>query len=193
MRTLKEIACFPMQICSLRVYPFLFSFSFFIGISFFASAQRSDWKTRIDKLVEKADSLSFKEQTVFHSERLIKNQDPIQETWYYTLDNNKVAIFQVRYVIKGTEFTEVYYLNNNELICAEKVEAPNLSVYIDEVVRGELYFIENSALRQYVTFGQKNAGTSHRDAQYECIRRFQQRFEELRRNMEIVNVGRKRG
>lgn len=160
-------------------------------LSLAASSQRVDWRSRIDQLVEKADSLSFKSQVVFRAEQLRKNQEPIQETWYYSMDGDKVVIFQVRYVIHGTEFTEVYYVNNDDVICAEKVEAPNLSVYIDEVVKGELYFIENRMLRQYVTFGRKPVGLTHEVAQFECIKRFQERYRTLKRNIEIVNATRR--
>jgi hypothetical protein len=168
----------------------LFLLVFLISASSMAQS-RNDWKSRIDKLVEKADSLSFKSQVVFRAEKLQKNQDPIQETWYYSMDNDKVVIFQVRYVIRGTEHTEVYYMNNDNLICAEKVEAPNLSVYIDEVVRGELFFIDNQMLRQYVSFGQKKNGISHADAEFECFKRFQERYRTLQRNIEIVNATRR--
>lgn len=167
----------------------IFAALFFLSIHGFS--QRVDWRSKIDVLVEKADSISFKSQIVFRAEQLRKNQEPIQETWYYSMDGDKVVIFQVRYVLAGTEFTEVYYVNNDDVICAEKVEAPNLSEYIDQVVRGELYFIENRMLRQYVTFGKKSSGYTHQDAQFECIKRFQDRYRTLKRNMEIVNATRR--
>src|SRR5688572_5018328 len=84
--------------------------------------QRRDWKTRIDEIVEKADSLSMQSQIMFYAERILKNKEIIKETWHYTLDNDRVIIFQVRYLLQGSEITEVYYVDRNELICMERIE-----------------------------------------------------------------------
>jgi hypothetical protein len=153
---------------------------------------RRDWKTRIDEIVEKADSLSMQSQIMFYAERILKNKEVIKETWHYTMDKDRVVIFQVRYLLQGSEITEVYYVDRNELICMERIEAPNASVYIDEIRRGELYFLENRALRQYVSYGKKPSSQTYGNAQYDCLTTFENRFAELRRNMEIVNATRRR-
>jgi hypothetical protein len=154
--------------------------------------QRRDWKTRIDEIVEKADSLSMQSQIMFYAERILKNKEIIKETWHYTLENDRVIIFQVRYLFQGSEITEVYYVDRNELICMERIEAPDAATYIDEIRRGELYFLENRALRQYVSYGKKPSSRTYGNAQYDCLNTFENRFAELRRNIEIVNATRRR-
>jgi hypothetical protein len=154
--------------------------------------QRRDWKTRIDEIVEKADSMSMQSQVMFYAERILKNNQVIKETWHYTLDNERVIIFQVRYMLHGSEITEVYYVDRNELICMEKIEAPNAAEYMDEINRGELYFLENNALRQYVSYGKKPSSQTYGNAQYDCLTNFENRYSELRRNMQIVKATRRR-
>lgn len=169
------------------------SLTIFLLMMFVLSAQqRRDWKTRIDEIVEKADSLSLQSQIMFYAERILKNKEVVKETWHYTMENDRVIIFQVRYLLNGVETTEVYYVDRNELICMERIEAPNAAVYIDEIRRGELYFLENRALRQYVSYGKKPSSQTYGNAQYDCLTTFENRFAELRRNMEIVNATRRR-
>jgi len=163
-----------------------------ILIAGISNAQRRDWKTRIDEIVEKADSLSMQTQIMFYAERILKNREVIRETWHYTLENDRVIIFQVRYLFQGSEITEVYYVDRNELICMERIEAPNASEYIDEVRRGELYFLENNSLRQYVSYGRRPSTQSYGNAQYDCLNNFENRYAELRRNIQIVNATRRR-
>ncbi|HTE23353.1 hypothetical protein [Flavitalea sp.] len=157
-----------------------------------SAQQRRDWKTRIDEIVEKADSLSMQSQIMFYSERILKNKDVIKETWHYTLENDRIIIFQVRYLLQGSEITEVYYVDRSELICMERIEAPNAATYIDEIRRGELYFLENRALRQYVSYGKKPSSQTYGNAQFDCLNTFENRFAELRRNMDIVKATRRR-
>ena len=154
--------------------------------------QKRDWKSKIDQIVEKADSLSMQSQIMFYAEKILRNKEVIKETWHYTLENDRVVIFQVRYLFQGSEITEVYYLDRNELVCMEKIEAPNAAVYMDEIRRGELYFLENNSLRQYVSYGKKPSTQSYGSAQYGCLTNFESRFAELRRNMQIVKATRKR-
>jgi hypothetical protein len=151
---------------------------------------RRDWKTRIDNIVETADSLSLQSQIMFYAERLLRNKQVIKETWHYTLKDDKVIIFQVRYLLHGSEITEVYYVDNNELVCMERIEAPNAAEYIDEVQRGELFFLERNSLRQYVSYGRKQAVLPYGTAEYSCLRSFEDRYKELRRNMQIVRATR---
>ena len=154
--------------------------------------QRKDWKSKIDEIVEKADSLSMQSQIMFYAEKILRNKEVIKETWHYTLENDRVVIFQVRYLFQGSEITEIYYLDRNELVCMEKIEAPNAAIYMDEIRRGELYFLENNSLRQYVSYGKKPSTQSYGNAQYGCLTNFENRFAELRRNMQIVKATRKR-
>jgi hypothetical protein len=153
--------------------------------------QTRNWKARVDMLVEKADSLSMKSQTMFYSDRQLNNKQWVRETWYYTEENDRVVIFQVRYLINGREITESYYMDRNELICMERIEAPDASIYVDEVQSGELFFLENNGLRQYVCYGKKPASQSYGNAQYQCLNDFENRLSELRRNIQIVKATRR--
>ena len=156
-----------------------------------ANAQYRDWKSRIDEMVEKADSMSLHSHVMFYAERILRNNEVIKETWHYTMDKDRVIVFQVRYMQGNSEVTEVYYVDRNELICMEKIQAPNAAVYMDEVQSGELYFLENRALRQYVSYGRKPAQYGYSSAGYNCLSNFENRWAELRRNIQIVNATRK--
>jgi hypothetical protein len=157
-----------------------------------ANGQYRDWKSRIDEMVEKADSLSMHSHVMFYSERILRNDEVIKETWHYTMEKDRVIVFQVRYMQGNSEITEVYYVDRNELICMEKIQAPNAAEFIDEVQSGELYFLENRALRQYVSYGRKPAQFGYSTAGYNCLSNFENRWAELRRNIQIVNATRKR-
>src|SRR5580765_2160451 len=80
-------------------------------------AQRADWRTRIDEKVQWADSLSLKSQKVFYLNKFLKQDKPVKETWYYTMQDGKILIFEINYVSDATEFSEIYYLDNGRLIC----------------------------------------------------------------------------
>ncbi len=157
-----------------------------------ANAQYRDWKSKIDEMVEKADSLLFHSNTMFYAERILRNNEVIKETWHYTTENDRVIVFQVRYLYGNSEITEVYYVDRNELICMEKIQAPNAAEFIDEIQSGEVFFLENRALRQYVTYGRKPAQYGYRNAGDNCLSTFQDRWSELKRNIEIVKATRKR-
>ncbi len=155
-------------------------------------AQYRDWKSRIDEMVEKADSMSVRTNVMFYAERILRNNEVIRETWHYTMEKDRVIVFQVRYMQGNSEITEVYYVDRNELICMEKIQAPNAAEFIDEVQSGELFFLENRALRQYVSYGRKPAQYGYSNAGYNCLSNFENRWAELRRNIQIVNATRKR-
>jgi hypothetical protein len=171
---------------------FLLLILFTAGIAMCGLAQKMDWKSHIDFLVEQTDSLSMKSQKTFYLPKIIRvdrtfrNDLTVKETWNYTVSEGKVIIFQVRYVIDHREFTEVYYLNNDRLICMESYEAPYLSSYVDEVRRGEIFFLVNNNLKQYIKFGNnKNPAAPLWDAQTACLSKFEERYSELRRNISI--------
>lgn len=172
--------------------PFLLLVMFTAGMPICSSAQKMDWKSHIDFLVEQTDSLSMKSQKTFYLPKVIRvdrtfrNDLTIKETWNYTVNDGKVIIFQIRYVIDHREFTEVYYLHNDRLICMESYEAPYLSSYVDEVRRGEIFFLVNNNLKQYVKFGNnKKPAAPLWDAQTACLSKFEERYSELRRNISL--------
>ena len=150
--------------------------------------QRSDWKSSIDILVDEIDSLSMKSQTTFYATKYLKDLEPYKETWHYTMRDNKVIFMEVRYVIDHREFTETYYLDKNRVICMEIYETPFLAFYVDQIRRGQMAFFVNNSLRLNVVFGNDRARSpfatyNFPDAEYECLQRFQDRFNELQKTM----------
>jgi hypothetical protein len=147
---------------------------------------RNDWRDDVDQIIRESDSLSLKSQKTFS---LIKPYHPdkdIRETWYYTVKDGRVVIFEINYVIDTLEYSEIYYLHRGRLICMEQYEAPYLSVYADQLKWGEAYFFNDSQLRQYVMTGKRHLNTPLYDSQSQSIAKFEQRFAELQRHMKYL-------
>jgi len=151
--------------------------------SLFSFAQKRDWRTQIDEKVQKADSLSLKSQKVFYLNKFLKDNRPVKETWYYTLYDGKLLIFEVKYVADSIEYSEIYYLDNGRLICMEEYEVPYLSVYADQVKRGAAMFFDNENLRQYVITGPRKSNYQW-SRSYESLHRFEERFTELKKTIQ---------
>lgn len=163
---------------------FVFSLFLFIG----ASAQKYDWRTNIDMIVQQTDSLSLKSQRTFYLNRIVKvdrtfkNDKAVKETWNYTMHNGKVILFQVHYVVDSSEFLEVYYLDDNRLICMEHYESPYFSAD-DKVKWGEVLFFRDNALRLFVKVGEPKPEESYARAGSKAVEDFDKRFSELRQNL----------
>ena len=155
------------------------------------SQSRYDWKSQIDYLVEQTDSLSMKSQKTFYLPKIVrvdrsfKNDLEVKETWNYTLNRGRVIIFQVRYVVEHREYTEIYYVNHDQLICMENYEAPYLASYVDQVRKGEIFFLVDNTVRQYTKFGNKKTNEPEPlwGAEYDCLTKFQKRYSELKKYM----------
>jgi hypothetical protein len=150
--------------------------------------QRTDWKANIDFLVDEIDSLSLKSQTTFYATKYLNDDEPYKETWHYTSRDGKIIFIEVRYVIHHREFTETYYLDKNRVICMEIYETPFLAYYVDQIRRGQMAFFVNNNLMLNVVFGNDRARSpfatyNFPDAQYTCLQRFQDRFNELQKTM----------
>ncbi len=149
---------------------------------------RYDWRTNVDLLVERADSLSLKSQSMFYLDRIIKvdktfkNDRTIKETWYYTVSQGKIVIFQVRYLIDSSEYTETFYINNGSLICLEQYESPFFSP-TDQVYWGKVLFFDNSALKLNVTVGNRKSQNMLATNAVEALDIFNKRYSELLRNI----------
>lgn len=153
-----------------------------------SSAQfRFDWRSRIDRLMERADSLALKHQRTFWLTKYIGTDQTYKETWYYTVRDNKVLEFEIRYFVDSVEHSETYYLDNGSPICMERYETVYFGLYEDEIKKGEVLFLENEAVRQYVTIGHRNDNFSRYSQSYDSMRRFSDRYAELKRN--IVATG----
>lgn len=150
---------------------------------FTSIAQRLGWRDRIDEVVRQADSLSNKSQKTFHSLRYLNKDETIKETWFYTLKEGKIAIFQLRYNLDDTEFNEVYYLHRGNLVCMEQYESP-LNLSDEEIRRAEVYYFQGSAMMQYVHYGKQPKSYAYRPG-YDCLEKFQKRYGELLRNLTL--------
>ena len=177
MRT-KDLGCGMRSITWL---PFLF----FLLISGLAKAQSRDWRSSIDEKVQVADSLSLRSQKIFYLNKFLKDERPVKETWYYTLQDGRLIIFEVKYVADSIEYSEIYYLDNSRLICMEQYEVPYLSVYTDQVKSGAAMFFDNESLRQYVVTGSQKNEVRWKAAN-ESLRRFEERFDELRKTIQYA-------
>jgi hypothetical protein len=147
------------------------------------SQSRYDWRMNIDQIIHTTDSLSLKSQRAFYLNKILRKDEPLKESWYYTMQNGNVIVFEVRYRIDSLEFTETYYLHKGRLICMELYETAFLSYYEDEIKHGEVFFFEHDMLIQYVTVGNGTAASNVRDPQYEPLRRFYKRYIELQKNI----------
>ncbi len=152
------------------------------------SQHGNDWRTNIDILVERSDSLSLRSQKTFHLSRILRNDksfrndDVINETWHYTLNQGKVIIFQIRYVVDSSEFTESYYLNNGRVICMEQYESEYYS-YDDNIIWGKVFFFVNNTLKLHVTVGKNKKGDRNSDPQYDSLQLFAKRYSQLQENL----------
>jgi len=147
-----------------------------------------NWRNNTDMLMAEADSLSLLSQVSFHLEKFQKNDQAYKETWHYTEKQGKVIFFQVHYLIEATEFTESYYINNGALICMEQTQAPYAHYYVDEVIRGERFFVVEKAVKEHITFGKQQFDTrDYPDPTLDCQSRFANRYAELQKNMSELN------
>ncbi len=157
-------------------------------IASLASAQgRYDWRTAIDRLIEQADSLALKHQRTFWLTKYIDNDRTYKETWYYTVRDGKVLEFEIRYFVDSVEHSETYYLDNGRPVCMERYETVYFGLYEDEIKRGEVLFFQNENLKQYVTIGKRDTDYANFGQSYNSMRRFSDRYAELKRN--IVATG----
>lgn len=150
---------------------------------------RTDWRDDVDLLIQQADSLSLKSQRTFSLVKPYHPDKDIRETWFYTVKDGRVVIFEVQYVVDSLEYSEIYYLHRGRLICMEQYEAPYLSIYADQLKWGEAYFFNNEQLKQYVITGKRRSrpATQALWASHEqSMSRFQQRFAELQRHMKYL-------
>lgn len=155
-----------------------------------ASAQnRYDWRSDIEQLMQQADSLALKYQHTFWLTKYIGNDRTYKETWYYTVRDGKVLEFEIRFFVDSVEHSETYYLNNGSPICMERYETVYFGLYEDEIKRGEVLFFQNENLKQFVTIGKRDEFTRF-DNSWNSLRRFSDRYAELRRN--IVATGQNR-
>ena len=153
-------------------------------VSYSAYSQNSrDWRSRINTMVEWSDSLSLVSQKIFYLHKFSNDDRPVKETWYYTIHEGRILLFEVRYVLDSTEFSEIYYMNRGTLICMERYEVPYLSMYTDQVRYGEALFFDNDHLRQYVVCGKGRPIQSRLTRGDEFLQKFEDRYTELKKTI----------
>ena len=152
------------------------------------SQYHTDWRSDIDLVIQESDSLSLKSQKTFSLIKPYHADKDIRETWYYTVKDGRVVIFEIRYVVDSMEYSEIYYVHKGRLICMEQYEAPYLSLYADQLKWGEAYFFQDESLRQYTITGKPRPTPSSGlwATQTGSLSKFQQRFAELQRHMKYL-------
>ncbi|HEY0677120.1 MAG TPA: hypothetical protein VGD17_02495 [Chitinophagaceae bacterium] len=156
-------------------------------ISSTAFAQyKTDWRSDIDFIIQESDSLSLKSQKTFSLLKPYHRDKDIRETWYYTVKDGRVIIFEIQYVLDSMEFTEIYYMHRGRLICMEQYEAPYLSVYTDQLKSGEAFFFLDETLKQYVMTGKRRPAPGLWNSETASLSKFNQRFAELQRHIKYM-------
>jgi hypothetical protein len=146
-----------------------------------AFSQRSLVELR--SIVEEADSLSSKSQKIFYLYKIGPKNSSQKETWYYTMKNGRPVMFEVRYHKDSTEVTEVYYLQNRQLICSEEYETRFYTLNEDQIAYGNIRYYDNAIVRQVVTMGKSKYESQPGRRPYDIIDRFRKRFAELEENI----------
>lgn len=142
------------------------------------AAQGFDWRSRIDELVQRADSLAMQSQQTFHLHKFLPDDRPIRETWHYTVANGRVLIFEVHYFVDSIEYLEVYYLDRDQVVCMEQYEIEYPALQEDRIKWGTVGFFQGPAIRQFVTMGAVPEGFNTRSS-YELWSKFKGRYREL--------------
>lgn len=143
-----------------------------------AVAQRFDWRSRIDDLVYKADSLSLVSQQTFHINKFLSDDRPIRETWHYTVSEGRVVIFEIHYFVDTIEYLEVYYLDRDQVVCTEQYVIEYPAQQDDRIRWGAVGFFQGPSVKQFVTMGSIPDEYS-RLSSYDLWSRFKSRYREL--------------
>src|SRR6476469_8791268 len=133
-------------------------------------AQRSI--TELRSVVEEADSLSTRLQKIFYLYKIGPKNSSQKETWYYTLKNGKPIMFEVRFYQDSTEVTEVYYVENGQLICSEEYETVYPAGNEDRIGYGHINYFDHALIRQVVTMGRSKYNPLNEYTVYNVIDRF---------------------
>jgi lipopolysaccharide export LptBFGC system permease protein LptF len=165
-----------LTIISVFISPYIFSQSNYQVLS------------KIDNIVQQTDSLSNKSQRTFYLNKIDKKYNGVKETWHYTMRDGKVVVFQIRYVLDSTEFTEIYYINKGDLIYSEEYETMYYTVTGDDEIKwGGIYYFVGNNLKQRVTLGNKKSKYFQWNPESETLSRFERRFSELQQNIPLTS------
>ena len=92
-------------------------------------------------------------------------------------------MFEVRYYKDSTEVTEVYYLQNRQLICSEEYETMYYTLNEDQIAYGNIRYYDNTMVKQVVTMGRSKYQSQPDRRPYDILERFRKRFAELEENI----------
>jgi len=161
--------------------------SFLFLLPFISQAQYQAGRlSDLYRYVEQTDSLLHKSQQVFFLEKFLKDDHNYRETWRYTTNGGRIVYFQVDYILDSTEFTEVYYLQRNNVVCSEEYEKINYSDLEDKLAFGGIYYFQSNAPQHIVTLGSSSRQTRFADPGSLALTRFEKRFSELKRHLPML-------
>lgn len=146
-----------------------------------ANGQRS--LVDIRSFVEEADSIATRNQKIFYLYKIGPKNSSRKETWYYTEKQGKPVSFQIRFYNDSTEITEVYYVQDGRLVCSEEYETLYHNITEDEIGYGNIYYFDNTLVKQLVTMGRSRYRAPRENLAYDVLDRFRKRYAELRENM----------
>jgi hypothetical protein len=159
----------------------------FLVIPYLSYSQSNSARIRdLYKYVEDIDSLADKSTKNFYLEKFLKDGYNYRETWRYISNGSRIVYFQVDYMLDSTEFTEVYYLIRNNLVCSEEYEKVNYSFREDELKWGGIYYFESSMPSHVVTLGRRNYNRREMNPGLDALYRFDKRFSELKRHLPML-------
>ena len=136
--------------------------------------------------VDKADSISARSLRTFYLEKFLPDNYNYREAWRYSLTGGQVVYFQIDYILDSTEFTEVYYLNRNRLVCSEEYEKINHSFNEDQLRWGGVYYFQSTEPKHVVTLGRKDLARHGTNPEQTALYRFEKRLSELKRHMPML-------
>ena len=136
--------------------------------------------------VEKTDSIAPKQFRTFYLEKFINNNDNYRETWRYATNKDRIVYFEIDFIIDSTEFTEVYYVRHNNLICSEEYEKINYSYLEDELKKGGVFYFNGIIPEHMVMLGRAYQARNNISPDLAVLQRFEKRFSELKRHIPML-------
>jgi hypothetical protein len=136
--------------------------------------------------VEAADSLSDRSNSVFYLDKFYADNTPYKETWRYTTKAGKVIFFEVEFIRDSVTYSEVYYVNRNNLVCSEEYEIMNDQYSDDKLTWGAIFYFNSTQTRHYVTVGKSSSRKYYHSPEIVARDRFRKRFGELKTHLPML-------
>jgi hypothetical protein len=163
--------------------------SILLAIAAFPLVASSQSYHRLQELynyVDKTDSMAISSQRTFYLDKFLDNDGRYREKWQYTTDAGRIVYFEIDFIIDSTEFTEVYYLNKDNLICSEEYETVNYSFFEDELKKGGVFYFNGTTPQHMVMLGKAYQNQQILAPDVAVLQRFQKRFYELKRHIPML-------